>query len=108
MIYVDAFGGDYAPDAMVKGAVLAVKEFNREITLVGHEEKIKKVFEENKLSMDKISIIPVSYTHLELFIIMFMGYIIVKSGVLKSDDSKSISAILVYLCLLYTSILTVK
>ena len=33
---------------------------------------------------------------LELFIIMFMGYIIVKSGVLKSDDSKSISAILVY------------
>ena len=57
MIYVDAFGGDYAPDAMVKGAVLAVKEFDREITLVGHEEKIKKVFEDNNLSMDKISII---------------------------------------------------
>lgn len=57
MIYVDAFGGDYAPDAMVKGAVLAVKEFNREITLVGHEEKIKEVFDKNSLSMDKISII---------------------------------------------------
>ena len=57
MIYVDAFGGDYAPDAMVKGAVLAVKEFNRELTLVGHEEKIKEVFEKNNLSMEKISII---------------------------------------------------
>ena len=34
---------------------------------------------------------------LELFAIMIMGYAIVKSGIVKSSDSKSLSAIIVYL-----------
>ena len=33
----------------------------------------------------------------KLFLIMFMGYAIVKSGLIKSKDSKSISVVLVYL-----------
>ena len=57
MIYVDCFGGDHAPDEMVKGAVLAVEEFDREITLVGDESKIIEVFEKNSLDHRNIKIL---------------------------------------------------
>ena len=57
MIYVDCFGGDYAPDEMVKGAVLAVEEFGKEITLVGDESKIIEVFEKNSLDHRNIKIL---------------------------------------------------
>ena len=48
----------------------------------------------------------------ELFLMILMGYIIVKTGLLKGEDSKVISKIVLYLvipcviinaCLLYTS-----
>ncbi len=39
-ILIDAMGGDNAPEAIVKGAVLASKEYNAELILVGREEKI--------------------------------------------------------------------
>lgn len=57
MIYVDCFGGDYAPDEMVKGAVLAVEEFGKEITLVGDESKIIDVFERYSLDHKGIQIL---------------------------------------------------
>jgi phosphate acyltransferase len=37
-IAVDAMGGDYAPGAVVQGAVLATKEFGLSLTLVGHKD----------------------------------------------------------------------
>lgn len=40
-IAVDAMGGDFAPGEIVKGALLAVKEYKQAIILVGDEEKIR-------------------------------------------------------------------
>lgn len=34
---------------------------------------------------------------IKLFVIMFMGYAVVKAGLMKSSESKSVSVILVYL-----------
>ncbi|MBF0476134.1 MAG: phosphate--acyl-ACP acyltransferase, partial [Deltaproteobacteria bacterium] len=41
-VAVDAMGGDYAPQAVVEGAVMAVRESKYEVTLVGDELRIKK------------------------------------------------------------------
>jgi glycerol-3-phosphate acyltransferase PlsX len=40
-IAVDAMGGDYAPDEIVAGAILASQQLDIDILLVGDEEKIK-------------------------------------------------------------------
>jgi glycerol-3-phosphate acyltransferase PlsX len=40
-IAVDAMGGDHAPQAVVAGALAAVKEWNLEVILVGPEERIR-------------------------------------------------------------------
>ena len=40
-IIIDAFGGDYAPDEIIKGAVDARAEFGYDITLVGDETVIR-------------------------------------------------------------------
>ena len=40
-IVVDAMGGDHAPEAIVKGAVLAAQEYNTEIILTGLSDQIK-------------------------------------------------------------------
>ena len=48
-IAVDAMGGDKAPAQIVKGAVLAVKEYPCEIVLVGDEEKIREHLNEKNL-----------------------------------------------------------
>ncbi len=50
-IIVDAMGGDNAPKAPVLGAVEAAREHNGMITLVGREEEIRRVFQEEKLEM---------------------------------------------------------
>ena len=41
----------------------------------------------------------------QLFLMIFMGFLIVKAGLLKDEDSKVLSKIVLYLiiCLLYTS-----
>jgi phosphate acyltransferase len=39
-IIVDAMGGDYAPDVVVKGAIAAVKEYDVEVALVGDQAKL--------------------------------------------------------------------
>lgn len=41
-IAVDAMGGDHAPEEIVKGAVMAAKEYNVAIQLVGREEDVSK------------------------------------------------------------------
>lgn len=41
-IALDAMGGDYAPDEIVKGALLAAKEYKQEIVLVGDKATIEK------------------------------------------------------------------
>ena len=47
-IIVDAFGGDNAPLEIIKGAMLARKEYGCDIVLVGDEDKIKQcVFDTN-------------------------------------------------------------
>lgn len=48
-VVVDAFGGDNAPLEIVKGAALASKEYDTEITLTGDKEIIEKIITENNL-----------------------------------------------------------
>ncbi|MCL2569145.1 MAG: phosphate--acyl-ACP acyltransferase, partial [Oscillospiraceae bacterium] len=42
-IIVDAMGGDFAPGAAVEGALMAVKAFGVDVTLVGREAEILAV-----------------------------------------------------------------
>ena len=44
-IIVDAMGGDYAPEAVVKGCVSAAKDFDINLTFVGVKEKIQAVLQ---------------------------------------------------------------
>ena len=39
-IIVDAMGGDFAPHAVVEGAVAACREYDKEIILVGHQQDL--------------------------------------------------------------------
>ena len=41
-IILDGMGGDNAPSAIVEGAVLASKEINHEIVIIGQEELINQ------------------------------------------------------------------
>ncbi len=55
-IFLDAMGGDNAPDEIIKGAVKAVKSLGVHITLIGKENIISDVFKKYSLSMDNIDI----------------------------------------------------
>lgn len=55
-IIVDAFGGDNAPLEIIKGCAEAVKEFDVDILLTGKESTIKKVAEENNISLERMEI----------------------------------------------------
>ena len=61
-IFVDAMGGDHAPQAIVEGAVDAVKEYNCRLTLVGNETQIAKCLEKFDYPKDKIGILHASET----------------------------------------------
>ena len=50
-IIVDAMGGDYAPLAPVQGAIDAAKAYGVEIVLVGQEDRIWAVMQENNLTL---------------------------------------------------------
>ena len=50
-IILDTMGGDNAPDALVRGALLAQKEQQADITLVGHAEKISCVLKAEGLDV---------------------------------------------------------
>ena len=49
-VIVDAMGGDFAPQAVVEGAVDACREYNSEIILVGKEEEIKSELSKHNYS----------------------------------------------------------
>lgn len=42
-IIVDAMGGDNAPEAIVRGGVLAAKQFGEDVVLVGQEDRIRAI-----------------------------------------------------------------
>lgn len=56
-IIVDAFGGDHAPLEVIKGCQMAVEEKNYNIILVGKEDTIKKVANENNISLNNMEIV---------------------------------------------------
>lgn len=56
-IAVDAFGGDNAPLAVIKGAYDALVEYTVDITLTGDEQKIRQVAKENNIDISKMEIV---------------------------------------------------
>ena len=56
-IIVDAMGGDNAPLEIIKGSLLAKKEYNVDIILVGIESVINSVSRENNLDISDVEII---------------------------------------------------
>jgi len=59
-IAVDAMGGDYAPEEIVKGAVIAAKEYGVEIALVGPVEKIEEELAKHDKAGTNIEIVATS------------------------------------------------
>ncbi|MFA9423310.1 MAG: phosphate acyltransferase PlsX [Sedimentibacter sp.] len=56
-VAIDAMGGDNAPEAIVKGSILARDEYNLGIVLTGNEKEIKKILEKNTANFNNIDII---------------------------------------------------
>lgn len=56
-VIVDAFGGDNAPLEILKGCRYAIDELDCEIILSGNREIIKKISNENKISLNGMSIV---------------------------------------------------
>ena len=56
-IIVDAFGGDNAPLEILKGCALALQELDMEILLTGDAKVIRKVAEENGISLERMEIV---------------------------------------------------
>lgn len=55
-IAVDAFGGDNAPEAIVRGCAIASTKISDEIILVGEETKIKELLAQENVPAGRISI----------------------------------------------------
>lgn len=55
-IVVDAMGGDYAPEVVVEGSILAVKEYNVQVILVGDQPKIEALLKKYRYAGDGISV----------------------------------------------------
>lgn len=56
-IIVDAFGGDNAPLEIIRGAMLAAKEFAVNIVFVGDKNKINKCADENNIALENCEIV---------------------------------------------------
>ena len=56
-IAIDAFGGDNAPLEIIRGTVLAKKEFDEEFILTGSVETIKECAAQSGLSLDGIELV---------------------------------------------------
>ena len=56
-IYIDAMGGDFAPQATVEGAVMAVKAYGTPVTLVGREEDIQKELSKYNVPEGRVRVI---------------------------------------------------
>jgi len=61
-IVVDAMGGDRAPEVPVKGAIMAVKELDYDIILVGNEKVIRGILNASGYSSPRIKIVNASET----------------------------------------------
>lgn len=59
-IIIDAMGGDYAPEAMMRGAAQAVKELGVEIIAVGDESKMRAALEGTQYTLEGITLVPAS------------------------------------------------
>lgn len=57
-IYVDGMGGDHSPSEIVKGSVLAAKEYKREISIIGDESQISAELSKYEYPKELIEIIP--------------------------------------------------
>ncbi|HNX91825.1 MAG TPA: phosphate--acyl-ACP acyltransferase, partial [Candidatus Omnitrophota bacterium] len=55
-IVVDAMGGDKAPGVIIKGAIMAAREYDYHLILVGQEKAIKDVLRQEDYPEDRISI----------------------------------------------------
>ncbi len=55
-IAVDAMGGDYAPDVVVRGAIDAVREYKTEVVLVGDEARIVPLLKKARGGYEGISV----------------------------------------------------
>jgi glycerol-3-phosphate acyltransferase PlsX len=55
-IVVDAMGGDHAPAVVVAGSLVAVKEYDLEVILVGDQPKIQALLKKAKYTGNRISI----------------------------------------------------
>lgn len=56
-IIVDAYGGDYAPLEVIKGALQARDAYGVSLVLTGNEEEIRRVAAEQKLSLEGVEIV---------------------------------------------------
>lgn len=56
-IIVDAFGGDNAPDEVIRGCAMAVEKLGVEISLTGDEAKIRTAAAKNSISLKYMDII---------------------------------------------------
>lgn len=61
-VALDAMGGDYAPAAVVEGAVLAAREYGIEVALVGLEDAIRAQLIRHNTRGLKLPIVPASET----------------------------------------------
>lgn len=59
-IIVDAMGGDFAPDAVVKGCISAARDFDINLIFVGIEEKIRAVLKDCDYQRESVKIIHTS------------------------------------------------
>ena len=56
-IILDGMGGDHAPASVVEGAVMALKEMDEEIIIVGQQELIENELKKYKYNKKRISIV---------------------------------------------------
>lgn len=56
-IIVDAFGGDNAPEEIIKGSMLACDEYNVDIILTGDKNKINECVNKNGIDLKKTEIV---------------------------------------------------
>lgn len=56
-VIVDAYGGDNAPLEVIKGAVDARAEYGFDIVLTGDEQEIRRLADEQNLSLDGVEIV---------------------------------------------------
>lgn len=59
-VAVDGMGGDNSPEAVVKGSILAAKEYDVSIIIVGPEETIKNELKKYNFEGDKIKVVNAS------------------------------------------------